>query len=245
MRYLKAVLAAGLVSLGVAGYAQPGPVDHFDKVIISPYIQATFVEGDKESVAINGIIVDSNKLHVEVKHGTLRVYLDGTKDIPHNHDYNDEKEHSHPSYPKHAVIATITYRKLSALSLRGEETYLCESPLSANQFHLRVYGESRVIFTEVHFQKLHTTIYGESTLDIKSGVINKQYYTCYGEGKVNTTGIAGRESKLTAYGEAEFKLNVSDRIKISAIGQAKLRYMGNPDIVKGIHIGGVDMQKLD
>jgi hypothetical protein len=134
---------------------------------------------------------------------------------------------------------------LDALSLRGEETYLCESPLSANKFHLRVYGESRVIFTEVHFGKMYTTIYGESSLDIKSGVVNKQYYTCYGEGKINTTAISGRQSKVTAYGEAKFRLNVSDRIKITSIGQAKLRYMGNPDIVKGIHIGGVDMQKLD
>ena len=72
---------------------------------------------------------------MEVNHGTLRLYLDGTKEIPHNHDYNDDKQHSHPSYPKHAVIATIMYKKLDALSLRGEETYLCESPLSSNQFY--------------------------------------------------------------------------------------------------------------
>ncbi len=242
---MKIVLAAGLVSLGLAGNAQSGPVDHFHKVIISPYIQVSFVAGDRESVTINSIIVDSSKLHVEVKHGTLRLYLDGAKEIPHN-DHQDYKGNgSGHLYPNHAVIATITYRKLDALSLRGEETYLCESPLSSNQFHLRVYGESRVIFTEVHFQKLHTTIYGESSLDIKSGVVNKQYYTCYGEGKVNTTAITGQRGKITAYGEAEFRLNVSDRIKITSIGQAKLRYMGNPDIVRGIHIGGVDMQKLD
>ena len=240
-------MAVGLVSLGLATYAQPGPVDPFHKVIISPYIQATFVEGDKESVTINGIIVDSSKLHVEVKHGTLRLYLDGAKEIPHTQraSKSEDNQQGQPLYPDHAVIATVMYRKLDALSLRGEETYLCESPLSASKFHLRVYGESRVIFTEVHFGKMYTTIYGESSLDIKSGVVNKQYYTCYGEGKINTTGISGRQSKVTAYGEAEFRLNVSDRIKITSIGQAKLRYMGNPDIVKGIHIGGVDMQKLD
>src|SRR5258708_3228327 len=101
MRQLKAIVVAGLVFLGLCGYAQTSPfdLDHFHKVIISPYIQATFVEGDKESVTINGIIVDSSKLHVEVKHGTLRLYLDGAKDIPHNHDYIDDKQHSHPSYP--------------------------------------------------------------------------------------------------------------------------------------------------
>src|SRR5438309_214366 len=140
MRQLKAILAAGLVSLSLAGYAQTGPVEPFHKVIISPYIQATFVAGDKESVTINGIITDSSKLHVEVNHGTLRLYLDGAKEIPHN-DHSDRNGNgSQHLYPNHAVIATIVYRRLDALSLRGEETYLCESPLSANQFYLHVYG---------------------------------------------------------------------------------------------------------
>jgi hypothetical protein len=129
--------------------------------------------------------------------------------------------------------------------LRGAETYLCESPLSAEQFTLRVYGESTIIFTEVHINEMHTTIYGESSLNIKSGAVNKQYYTCYGEGKVNATAIAGQEARVTAYGEAEFRVNVSDRIKLTAFGEARLRYMGNPAIVKGIHIGGVDLKKLD
>jgi hypothetical protein len=51
--------------------------------------------------------------------------------------------------------------------------------------------------------------------------------------------------KVTAFGEAEFRVNVSDRIKITAFGEAKLRYMGNPAIVKGIHIGEMDLAKLD
>ena len=137
------------------------------------------------------------------------------------------------------------YKKLDALSLRGDETFLCESPLTADQFSLRVYGESTVTFSEVHIAKMRTTIYGESSLDIKAGAVNQQYYTCYGEGKINTTGIAGQKAKVTAYGEAEFKVNVSDRIKITAFGEAKLRYMGNPAIVKGIHFGEMDLQRLD
>ena len=92
---------------------------------------------------------------------------------------------------------------------------------------------------------MHTTIYGESSLDIRSGEVDRQYYTCYGESKINTTAIAGQAANVTAFGEAEFRVNVSDRIKITAIGEARLRYMGNPTIVKGIHIGEVDLQKLD
>jgi hypothetical protein len=247
MRQLTILFLAGaLVFLSSAAYAQSGAVGHFHKVMVSPYIQATFVQGDAESVTINSSIVDTSKFHVEVAHGTLRLYLEGAKDIPHNdRHYNDGTGQSHSLYPDHAVIVTVVYKKMDALSLRGEEKYLCESPLAVNRFRLWVYGESTVIFTQVHISKMHTTIYGESSLDIRSGDINKQVYTCYGEGKINSTAIAGRAAKVTAFGEAEFRVNVSDRIKLTAFGEAKLRYMGNPAIVRGIHFGEIDVKKLD
>jgi hypothetical protein len=143
------------------------------------------------------------------------------------------------------VIATVMYKKLTALSLRGTETYLCQSPLSADKFTLHVYGESTVIFAEAHISRMHTTIYGECSLEIRSGEVNEQFYTCYGEGKINTTAISGQAAKVTAFGDAELRVNVSDRIKITAFGDARLRYMGNPEIVKGIQFGDVDLKKLD
>lgn len=248
MKRLITILTAGMLGVIAPGaHAQTVLVDHFHKVIISPYIQATFVQGDRESVTINETIVDSSKLRMEVHGGTLRLYLDGAKELTHDRKeyWSDGSQHSRSLYPKHAVILTVVYKKLDNLSLRGEETFLCASPLFADNFTLRVYGEATVKFTEVHIGKMHTTIYGESLLDIRSGVVNKQYYICYGEGKINTTAITGHKAKVTAFGEAEFRLNVSDRIKIMSIGEAKLRYMGNPEIVKGLHIGGVSLEKLD
>lgn len=88
-------------------------------------------------------------------------------------------------------------------------------------------------------------MYGESSLDIKAGAVNQQYYTCYGEGKINTTAIYGQEAKVTSFGEGEFRVNVSDLIRITSFGDAKVCYKGNPEIVKGIHFGGVEVQKLD
>jgi Putative auto-transporter adhesin, head GIN domain len=245
-RLITFLTANVLVLVSVGAQAQTGVSGHFHRVVVSPYIQATFVQGDQESVTITSSIVDNSKLHIEVEHGELWLYLDGAKEIPHNqHDNGYDGKHSYSLYPKHAVLVTVTYKKLDHLSLRGDETFLCESPMSQDHLTLRVYGESRVIFTEVHFNKLYTKIYGESRLDIKSGAVNKQYYTCFGEAKINTTAIYGHRAKVTAFGEAEFQMNVADRIKITSFGEARLRYMGNPDIVKGIHFGGVDVAKLD
>lgn len=227
-----------------ATQAQTVSVDRFQKVIISPYIQATFVEGNTESVTINNCIVDPDKLHIEVNSRTLRVYLEGAKEIPKN-EQNDNARGSHRLYPNHAVIVTVTYKRLESLSVRGEETTLCQSPLSAKTFSLHAYGDAKVIFTEVHFAKMYATLYGDGSLEIRSGDINRQHFTSFGDGKINTTAIGGRSAKLTSFGESEFRMNVTDRIKITSFGEAKLCYLGNPDIVKGLHFGGVDVRRLD
>ena len=248
MRELAAVLLMGsLTFVTGAAHAQPGPVAPFHKVIISPYIQASFVQGNEESVTVNSTIADSGKLHVEVQNGSLRLYLEGAKDFPHDQRaYDDEgRMQNHHLYPDHAVVVTVTYRKLDGISLRGSETYLFGSPLSAKKLDLRVYGESKVIFTEVHISKMHTFIYGESSLEMRSGEVDKQYYTCFGNGIIQSTAITGEAAKVTAFGDAEFNVNVSDRIKVTAIGDARLRYLGNPAIVKGIHIGEIDLRKVD
>jgi len=242
MRIFSAILAGCSLLLSLSCSAQGGAVAPFTKVIVSPFIQVEFVKGEAESVVINSILVDSGKLHVEVHHGTLRLYLEGAKEIP-KHQNDDNR--SYPLYPKHAVVATVTYRSLEELSLRGDETQLCESPIVTDKFTLSIYGESRVLFTEMRVREMSAHIYGESQLEIRSGSIDKQRYVCYGEGKVITTATKGRESRITAYGEAEFQVNVSDRIAITSFGEARLRYMGNPEIVKGFHFGGVDVKRID
>src|SRR6266487_5932506 len=89
MHTFKLFFAILLLLTGIAATAQTKMVDHFTKVIVSPYIQVTFVEGDEESVTINKIKVDEKKLHIEVNNTTLRIYLEGAKDIP-----KYEKDHS-------------------------------------------------------------------------------------------------------------------------------------------------------
>lgn len=245
MRHFTRLITATLVLLATStGYSQTINTRSFNKVIISPYIEATFVQGDQERVVINHSDVDPAKLHVETNNGTLRLYLEGAKVIPR--DSRDKRRSGGRSpYPDRAITATIYYKNLDALSLRGDEHFTFTSPLSARHFTLKLYGEPDITFAEVHIDDLHTTIYGEGAVEMQSGAVNKQAYTCYGEGKVNTTAISSTEAKLTAYGEADFSLNVSDRIRITSFGEASLRYKGNAQVIKGIHVGGVDVAKLD
>ena len=246
MRTLKSFFSTLLLLAGISATAQTKTVDHFTKVIVSPYIQVTFVKGDEERVTIDDITVDESKLHVEVNDKTLRIYLEGAKDIPkYEKDYSNGHKESHPLYRNTTVVATITYKTLTDLSLRGEETQLCKSPIDAEKFTLKIYGESEVTFNELNAYELETTIYGEASLNIKAGSVKEQKYTCYGEGRINSLSIKGSTSRITTYGTADIQLNVSDRIKITAFGDTKLHYKGNPDIVKGLHFGDVQIYRMD
>ena len=54
-------------------------VETFNKIIISPHIQVVFVEGEEESVTVESITESMDKLNIEVKGKTLRIYLDDAK----------------------------------------------------------------------------------------------------------------------------------------------------------------------
>ena len=89
MRRFKALLPALFALIAGASSAQTKMTSPFNKIIVSPYIQVTLVQGEQESVTVNDIHVDADKLHIEVNDKTLRIYLEGAKDFPHN-----EKDHS-------------------------------------------------------------------------------------------------------------------------------------------------------
>lgn len=220
-------------------------VEQFNKIVVSPHIQAIFVQGDNEQIQIESNTISNDKVNVEVSGKTLRIYLDGAKEVTKNEKVNkDGYKRSKSIYNGTVLIVTITYKNLKELSLRGEENFICESPLTGNQFRLKIYGESQVYLNEVNLDELHATIYGESYLEIKKGNINSQKLTAYGETKINTLGVSNKFTKIIAYGEGSYRVNVSDRLKVTAYGEATVAYKGNPEIDKGIVIGEATIQKI-
>ncbi len=221
-------------------------VNHFDKVIISPYIEVNFVQGNEESVTVEHSTVSNDKINIEVNGKTLRIYLDGAKEITKSKKtYDNGYKEKHSIYNGTVVTATVTYKTMNDLSVRGEETQVCKSPLTGDKFRLKIYGESHVILTEVNLGELHTTLYGESVLDIKSGWIDHQKYTSYGESEINSFDVESNTTKITAYGESDFHVNTTNEIKITAFGEAKLEYKGSAVINKGLHVGEMQIAKID
>jgi hypothetical protein len=244
LKYLLSVLSICLaqVSFGQTAIS----VKPFTKVIISPNIEVTFIEGNEESVTIEHSAVSKDSLHIEVNDNTLRIYLEGQKDFPKNETTHDDGyKHKEAVYKGTVVTATVTYKTLNDLSIRGEETQVCKSTLNGKNFKIKIYGESQVIFNEVNFSQLQATMYGESTLKIKSGTIKDQRYIAYGENNVDAFAITNKTTRITAYGESNFQINASETIKMTAYGDAKLEFKGSAQVNKGLTIGDVQITKVD
>lgn len=247
MKKLKYNLTITMVIVFNVAFAQTTTrVSSFDKVIISPHIEVNFVEGNEESVTIARSNVSSDKINIEVNGKTLRVYLDGEKDIPKSKKtYENGYKQKASMYHGTEVTATVTYKKMSELSIRGEETQHCLSLLNGDKFKLKIYGESHVILTAVNLGELQATMYGESTLDIDSGWIDHQRYVAYGESKINSLPVNSNTTKITAYGESDFHVNTASEIKITSFGEAKLEYKGNAVVNKGLHFGEMLVARID
>ena len=245
---MKTILTSLVILFTIqTGFAQTKTVDvdTFDKVIVSPHIQVVFQKGDSESVSIESSTEPEDKINIEVNGKTLRIYLDGARDVTKSEKTNENGYEQRKSiYNGTVVKATVTYKQLEELSLRGEENIVCKSTLEGDKFNLTIYGASQVYLNKVDLGHLKTTIYGASYLEIQEGTIERHKVIAYGETKVNTLGVESESAKITAYGEGSYRLKVSDDLKITAYGEATVAYEGNPEVNKGIIIGEANIQKI-
>jgi len=243
------IAAAALLLLNIgSSLAQDQIIDveSFDKIIVSPHIQVTFVQGNQESVTIEELLVEREKLNIVVKGNTLQLYLEGAKTVTKNEKVDDHNgNRKRPIYKGTIAKAIVTYKSIEKLSLRGEQKFVCESPLAMEKFDLAIYGESKVYLNEVNISKLNTKIYGESYLEIKKGSIQNQKIVAYGESKVDAMNVENQSIKITAYGEGVFRFNVIKKLKVTSYGEATFQYTGNPDIQKGLMIGEASIEDIN
>ncbi|MET1055188.1 MAG: head GIN domain-containing protein [Pedobacter sp.] len=241
-KFLLITTALTLFSLKITKAQEVVTVAQFDRVIVSPHVQATFTKGDKESVTIENSTVSRDKVNIESNGKTLRVYLEGAKEVTKNEKVNEGKK---SLYQGTVLTVAISYKTLHDLSVRGEETIHLKSKIDQDDFNLVMYGEAQVNIDELRLKTMHTVSYGESALNLKSGTIEDQRFTSYGESKIDALAIKNSTSTATLYGEAELRLNATDQIKVTSFGEAKVGYKGSPAIKRGLNIGKVNIYKID
>lgn len=217
----------------------------FDKIIVNPHIEVVFREGENESVVVEDISVSMDKLNVEVKGKTLHVYLDGARPLTKSKKGKDEWGNNKSSIYKGRIVKMIiTSKNVKEYSLRGEEKIVFDSPINRKELQLKIYGESEVTINELIVDELEVAMYGENELKIKKGSTQYQKFVLYGESDINTLDLENKTTKVVAYGEGFLQLNTLEKLKITAYGEAKILYKGDPEITKRIILGEATIKKI-
>ncbi|TXD52102.1 MULTISPECIES: GIN domain-containing protein [unclassified Polaribacter] len=217
----------------------------FNKIIVSPHIEAIFKKGNEASIVSQDINVALEKFQYELNKGTLHVYLEGAKTYTKNKKIvirNSKRKV--PLYMGRVAKVIITYVAVNTFSLRGEEKITFQTPLVQDECILRIYENSEVTVNSIDVNKLYVSIYGESFLKMDAGSIQKQKITTYGASKVMAENVFSKETKITAYGDGAFHVNASEKIKVTAYGEATVLYKGDGSLKKGIVIGESTIRRV-
>jgi len=218
----------------------------FQEVIISPYIEVVFKQSNQESVVIERSKVDLDKINVEVDKETLHIYLNDAKIVSREEEVLvNGRERDRPIYKGTQISIIIYYKNLEEVEIRSEEVINFEDEINTEDFDLDIYGSPKVYFEGITAEELKVAIYGESYLEIKAGNVNSQRYRCYGKSEVNAIDLESAETKIAAYGDNHIVINVSDKLKVSAFGEAVIQYKGNAKVNSGLKIGETVVQKID
>ena len=214
----------------------------FNTVIASPKINVILQKGDKESVRITYHDVTADKINVQVKNHTLRIYLTDAKVtekmIPNVHGKIG-------MYRYASVTAYVTYKDLEHLEIRGNQEVTCNDPLQAQRFVLKAYGENIINLASLKTEYLKASLYGENKLRIKGGIAEYQKYKLFGENRIDTRELKSFAAVTTIFGESKVKLTTQDELNINAFGEAEISYNGDAEVNKRFVVGRTLIRKLN
>lgn len=215
----------------------------FTKIIASPHINLILEKGDHEGIRVVYNEEAQDKINIEVKGHTLRIYLDDAR-------ITDKLErlgrhHKESAYRNASVTAYVTYKELKHLQVRGSQEVTCLNELSAKKFKLKAYGENEIEFASLKAEYFKTALFGENNLKIKGGRADYTKYKLYGENKIDTRDLTSYSATTTIFGESRVKLNTEDELKVNAFGEADVRYSGNASVNRGLVFGETKITRLN
>lgn len=239
-RLLTTSSVAILLFVSSSGFCQPEaqPLASFDRIVASQFINVVLEKGDNESIRLEYDGIDPNDVNVKVTRKKLHIFLNHAKYVEKQEKYYYNGGKMRVSrYKNKSVTAYVTYRELRGLEIRGDKGLVCNSPIHADKFKLKVYGENEVTLASLQANKFKASIYGVNNIEIKSGMAGHQVYRLFGENKIDTQNMESNTATSRIYGTGRLTVNANDELKISAFGEPEIRLTGTASINKNIILG--------
>lgn len=219
-------------------------VDHFNKVVVSPHIQAVFKQGNQESITIEELTISSEKMNIEVTDNVLKVYLHKAEAQVSLDDKESVKWEDKSVYKGTIAKVVITYKNLGKLALVGEEKFTFLDKIKEKDVNLKLIGRTKIYIKEAEIENLDITSFGKNYLEVSSGVVPYLNINSFGEDQFDMVEMANEITDLKTVGNGRFKLNVSKKLNVTGVGDSDIMYKGDATVSKGFMLGNSRIERL-
>jgi len=244
MRIAALFLIVSITSSSLFAQEKEVLIGQFNKIILSPGIDLVLQQGATEAVTIEFSGIENDKINAYVNKRTLKLYLDGAKMTPkYNKSKNEMYDYSRGIYEGAKVTAYVTYTYLNKLEIRGENLVIAKNEIESQKLKVVAYGENEVVFPSISSIKTKVVLYGENDFTVTAGRSMKQTFKSFGENKISTADFEGQRIKGKMYGEGRLTVNASERLAVTAFGEAEVRNAGRGIIKRKIVIGDNDIKR--
>lgn len=249
MHNLTQRFAATLLAMATAAFAFSQeitrPLPRFHKVVVSPRINLVLEKGDTEEITLVYDQISPDKINVDVDRGTLRIYLDDAKVVERWVRSDEHPNAKRSIYQDVTVTAYVTYRDIEHLEVRGNQDISCSTPIEAERFTLKAYGENNIELASIRTDYLRTSLYGENDLHIGGGKAEFQKYKLVGDNKIDTKSLKSYSAIANSYGESRLTLATQDNLKVNAFGESEIEFYGDANVNKGLIFGETHINRMN
>ncbi|MBV6639468.1 MAG: DUF2807 domain-containing protein [Cyclobacteriaceae bacterium] len=216
-------------------------LDSFNRILIGPGVNIELIESDKEFIELVSDDEAIYDLDIEVKNKQLKVNYK-LIDL----DNNSDQKYSLKGTPYEDVVVDgkIYYRSLNELDFRGSHELFTDEKFAADEFTIKLFGESEMSLANVVARQLDIRLIGENELMILDGETVELELKSVGDNEISIKGMKVGDAQIKAIGDNEIDIYVIETLRVNTIGETKIRHKGDAE-VKKFNIGETKLVKVD
>jgi len=213
-----ALMLACIAMAAAAQRHETRAVSGYHAVALSAPIKLELVQGDTESLTLDGDEAALAEIETVVEDGSLKIR---------------NRDHSWFAGPDMSrVVAHVSAKAIDALSSAGSGDIRAAS-LNTKDLKVSIAGSGDVRIETLAANDLHVSIAGSGNLQV-AGKADVVHTSIAGSGDMKAGKLESRDSSVSIAGSGDAILWARDSIHVSIMGSGDVRYFGDPSVNKSV-----------
>jgi hypothetical protein len=207
-----------ILAINTKAQKQERDLPEFYKISFATGGYLEIVQGEKQSVVLEGNQSELDNIITTVDNGRLRIY---TKNyIEQIHD----------------LKVYITVKELSDITVAGSGDVVMNSSLTTRSINLEISGSGDIKISDLTASKVELQITGSGNINVKGTSTERIDVNVTGSGDVKASELETKNADVNITGSGSVEIFTTDMLEDNIVGSGNLYYKGKPKI--NSHITG-------